>query len=149
VTTVGLDARIEGDARHRARFREAIAEVAGNPIIGGFSLGARIAATLCSDAAPRALLGFGYPFHAPEDAEMRRGLDALRQVNVPTRIIQGTRDPHGTEIEVENYGLPDCVQMSWLADGNHRFVPRQRSGFTQEDHIVGAAELAISFVRSQ
>ncbi len=149
VAAVGLDLRIDDDAIHRARLRETLADVAGSPIVGGFSLGARIAATLCAEVRPRALLAFGYPFHATNDCEKRHGLPALCAVNVPTRIIQGARDPHGTEAEIETYALPDCVQMRWLPDGNHRYLPRQRSGFTHEDHIVAAADCAISFVRSQ
>ncbi len=149
VAAVALDLRIDDDAIHRARFRETLADVAGSPILGGFSLGARIAATLCAEVTPRALLAFGYPFHAANDCETCHGLPALCAVNVPTRIIQGTRDPHGTEAEIRTYALPDCIQMRWLPDGNHRYRPRQRSGFTHEDHIATAADCAISFVRSQ
>ncbi len=47
VLTVGLDASVANDAVHQARFRAALADVVTPAIIGGFSLGARIAATLC------------------------------------------------------------------------------------------------------
>jgi predicted alpha/beta-hydrolase family hydrolase len=153
VLTVSLDASVTEDAIHRGRFRDAMADVATSPIIGGFSIGARIAATMFPDmfpdVRPRACLGFGYPFHAARDSQMQHGLQAIRRVNVPTRIIQGTRDPHGNEAEVKSYRLPDSVQMSWLPDGNHRYVPRQRSGFTREDHLETAAEFAVAFIRSQ
>lgn len=148
VAAVGLDMTVGADEVNRARFHDALAAVGTAPIIGGFSLAARIAATIFSNVGARALLGFGYPFHEAGDDQLRPGLQALRLVDVPTRIIQGTRDPHGTEAEIKGYQLPDCVHMCWLPDGNHRYVPRVRSGFTHEEHIVAAADLAIAFVRS-
>ena len=118
VSTVSLDASVTDDAIHTGRFRDAMADVATSPIIGGFSIGARIAATMFPDmfpdVRPRAFLGFGYPFHAARDSQVQHGLQAIRRGNVPTRIIQGTRDPHGNEAEVKSYRLPGSVQISWF-----------------------------------
>jgi len=149
VVVVGLDAAVADDAAHEARVRAALADVAGGAIIGGFSLGARIAAKLCPEVAPRGLLCFAYPFHAAGDPRTRHGLETLSRVQVPTRIIQGTRDNHGTEAEVRSYRLPDPVEMVWLRDANHRFVPRGRSGLTHEGQIEAAAASAISFIRGR
>lgn len=149
VKSVGLNARVEDDAAHEARLRDALTDVVDAPIIGGFSVGARIAAGICADANARALLGFGFPFHAAKDVLVLQGLRMLERVNLPTQIIQGARDPHGTEVEVLSYALPDCVRIDWLADGNHRFVPRMASGLTHEEHVVTASEIAIAFIRAQ
>lgn len=150
VVTVELDAsRDQDDEAHRARFRDALEGVAGPRILGGFSLGGRIAATLCRELAPLALLCFGYPFHAAGDPSRRHGLDALLAAHVPARIVQGTRDNHGSEAEVRGYRLPDSIELVWLRDGNHRFVPRERSGLTQAAHVERAVASAISFARSR
>jgi predicted alpha/beta-hydrolase family hydrolase len=146
IVAVGLDSRETDDAVHEQRFRAALASVSGPVIIGGFSLGGRIAAKLCAELEPLALLGFGYPFHAPGRPRVRHGLDVLSRVRVPTRIIQGTRDSHGSEADVRGYTLPDSVELVWLRDGNHRFVPRGRSGLTYDQHVEAATAAAISFI---
>jgi predicted alpha/beta-hydrolase family hydrolase len=136
------------DPQNRDRFRHRLDGRSSVSIIGGFSLGARIAASLCPEVGPRALLAFGYPFHRANDAESGGGLEALRQVSVPTMIVQGTRDPHGSKPEVEGYALCDNVALGWLPDGNNRYVPRARSGHTLDGHVSAAAKFAISFLRS-
>jgi uncharacterized protein len=150
VVTVDLEPARNDDSVHERQLRSALAEIARpeTSIIGGFSLGARIAAGLCQDVAARGLLCFGYPFHRLGAPRERHGLDALRGLETPTRIIQGTRDNHGTAVEVQSYALPDSVEMIWLEDGNHRFVPRNRSGHTAEQHIAAAAASALDFIAS-
>jgi len=149
VIVVRLDPNATNDAAHEAPYRAALTHVRGPVIIGGFSLGARIAAKLCPELAPLALLCLGYPFHQAKRPSAGHGLEALAAVEVPTCIIQGTRDPHGSEAEVRGYALPDAVELVWLRDGNHRFVPRARSGLRQAEHIQAAAAAALAFIRGR
>jgi len=146
VVVVGLDPTEPADGAHEARFRAALSGVSGDVIVGGFSIGARIAARLSGATAPRGLLCLGYPFHRAGDPQDRHGLETLSGVTVRTRIIQGSRDNHGTEAEVNRYRLPDTVEIIWLRDGNHRFEPRQRSGLTREAHVETATAAAIEFI---
>ena len=149
---VDLDVRQTDDEAHERRFQIAcgdLGDVPGGLVLGGFSLGARIAAGLSIRAKARGLICLAYPFHRPGAPKERHGLDVLSRVTVPTRIIQGTRDNHGTETEARGYQLPATVEMVWLEDGNHRFVPRERSGFTEEEHLAAAMAAAISFVRDR
>lgn len=149
---VDLDARETDDEAHERRFQIALrdlGEIPGGPVLGGFSLGGRIAARLCPRTEIRGLLCLGFPFHRAGAPKERRGLETLSLVTVPTRIIQGTRDNHGTEAEVRGYRLPATAEMVWLQDGNHRFVPRERSGFTEEDHLAAAMAAATSFVQGR
>ena len=148
------------EATYRAFFSERIvsegiasegiaSELGPRAIIGGFSIGGRLAARVAPTLAAHGLLCFAYPFHrrgAPAD---RHGLAALSAVATPTCIVQGTRDSHGTESEVRGYGLPDHVEMVWLRDGNHRFEPRARSGLTASDHLASAAAAALAFCRAR
>ncbi|PRQ06253.1 alpha/beta family hydrolase [Enhygromyxa salina] len=149
IRSVDLDPRCSNDAVQEQGFKAALAGVSGPVILGGFSLGGRIAARLCAELSPVALLCFGYPFHAPRRPSARHGLEALSRVRVPTLIVQGTRDSHGSEADVRGYSLPDAAQVVWLRDGNHRFVPRERSGYTHDQHIAAAGAAAITFIRGR
>jgi hypothetical protein len=150
VIHVALDLS-EGDAKLEERYIETV-HSHGSPgavVIGGFSLGARIAAQASSILEPLGLLCLGYPFHVRGDSRDRHGLETLRGVHTPTLILQGTRDPHGNREEVTGYGpLPACVRLHWLEDGNHRFRPRRPSGQTEVGHVRSAAAAGVEFVRA-
>ncbi len=149
VTLVALDPALADDAAHEAKFRKALGAgyELGQTTIGGFSLGGRIAARLCAELAPRGLLCIGYPFHRVKAPTETHGLEALSGLRLPIRIIQGTRDKHGSATEIKGYRLPDSVEVVWIEDGNHRLVPRERSGHTYEEHVATAAASALAFVR--
>ncbi len=131
-----------------AVLEQQLTEAASGPvIIGGFSLGARIAANITPTVGPLGLLCLGFPFHRRADPQGRHGLAALHAVRVPTLIVQGSRDPHGDRPQVHSYGaLPSCVRVHWLDDGNHRLRPRIRSGHTVDGHLWDAAEASIDFL---
>ena len=119
----------------------------GSLVLGGFSLGARIAAQIADAVQPLALLCFGYPFHLRSHPKQSPGLETLRRVQTPTLIVQGSRDAHGNREEVSGYGrLPSCVQLHWLEDGNHRFRPRLHSGHSLDGHLRSAAEAALKLI---
>lgn len=148
VTHVALDIS-EGDAKLEERYIDTV-HSHGSPgavVIGGFSLGARIAAQASSMIEPLGLLCLGYPFHVRGDPRDRHGLETLRGLHTPTLIVQGTRDPHGNREEVTGYGqLPACVRLHWLEDGNHRFRPRRPSGQTEVGHVRSAAAAGVEFI---
>lgn len=149
VTRVPLDLGHD-DGEHERRLRAALEPPV---VVGGFSVGARIAVRLWpelgTELEPAGLLLFGFPFHRARDATARHGLEALRKVQAPTLVVQGTRDRHGSEADVRGYGLPPSVEVLWLRDGNHRFAPRQRSGLTHEAHIEAAVAAALAFLRAR
>ena len=118
-------------------------------IIGGFSLGARIAVQVAARVQPLGMLCFGYPFHVRGDARNSPGLEVLRLLHTPTLIVQGTRDPHGDRGQVRGYGpLPGCVRVHWLDDGNHRLRPRERSPHTEAEHLRNAAAAGLDFLHT-
>jgi predicted alpha/beta-hydrolase family hydrolase len=148
VTHVALDLS-GGEAELRERFIEVVQSHRGRSavVIGGFSLGARIAAQASSALEPLGLLCLGYPFHVRGDPGDRHGLETLRGLHTPSLIVQGTRDPHGNREEVTGYGqLPSCVRLHWLEDGNHRFRPRKASGQTELSHVRRAAAASAEFI---
>ncbi len=48
-------------------------------------------------------------------------------MKTPALIVQGTRDPFGTEAEVARYPLSSSVALYWIEDGDHDLAPRKSS----------------------
>jgi predicted alpha/beta-hydrolase family hydrolase len=115
-------------------------------VIGGKSMGGRIASMIADDVGARGLVCLGYPFHPPGKPERLRTAH-LAELATPTLILQGTRDPFGTREEVEGYDLSAAIRLHWLQDGDHSFKPRVRSGRTLEQNLLEAADLTAAFVR--
>ncbi|HEX7707032.1 MAG TPA: alpha/beta fold hydrolase [Thermoanaerobaculia bacterium] len=113
--------------------------------IGGKSLGGRIASMVADEAEVRGVVCFGYPFHPPGKPQQLRTAH-LEQLRTPTLIIQGTRDPFGTQEEVATYALSRDISFGWLPDGDHSFKPRRASGLTEQDHRTTAVSLAAAFI---
>ena len=103
-------------------------------IIGGKSLGGRIASLVTDMAQVQGLVCLGYPFHAPGKPEKPR-TEHLLTLATPTLICQGTRDPFGRKDEVETYRLSSTIKLQWIEDGEHSFKPRKKSGRTEEQNI--------------
>ncbi len=121
-----------------------------NLVIGGKSLGGRmatmVAAELEDEGAPvRGLVCLGYPFHAPGRGQTPR-IDHLMALKTPALFLQGTRDPFGGPDTVPGYRLAPAIRMHWLADGDHGFRPRQRSGRTERQNLDEAIAAIVDFV---
>lgn len=118
---------------------------AGKPLlIGGKSMGGRIASLIADEAGVDGLVCLGYPFHPPGRPERTRvaHLSALR---TPTLICQGERDPFGGREEVAGYALSPSIEIVWIADGEHSFKPGRASGITPEQNLQAAADAVVSF----
>jgi predicted alpha/beta-hydrolase family hydrolase len=88
----------------------------------------------------------GIPISPPGKPEQLR-IAHLESIETPTVIIQGTRDPFGTQDEVERYPLSDSIELVWMPDGNHSFEPRRKSGRSLDDNLSAAADAAADFIR--
>lgn len=131
------------------RIASAAAEAGGLPLlIGGKSLGGRVAAMAAADSqvAQRAVavVCLGYPFHAPGNASDLR-LDPLRAARLPVLICQGDRDPFGSAAEIAGWQLPATITVTYLADGDHDFKPRGRSPATWKGNLDAAADAVAAF----
>ncbi|WP_027328841.1 alpha/beta family hydrolase [Marinimicrobium agarilyticum] len=102
-------------------------------LIGGKSMGGRMASLASQAPAVTGLVCLGYPFHSPGKPEKTR-LEPLQNLTVPALVVQGTRDPLGRKEEVADYDLPPALDWLWLEDGDHDFKPRVKSGYRQIDH---------------
>jgi predicted alpha/beta-hydrolase family hydrolase len=132
-------------------YRAAVAalEATGRLVIGGKSMGGRVASMVAdglhAEGRVAGLLCLGYPFHPPGKPEAPRTAH-LADLATPTLICQGTRDPFGTPEDVAGYRLSPRITMHWLEDGDHDLRPRRAvTGLTQADHLRTMAAAAASW----
>jgi predicted alpha/beta-hydrolase family hydrolase len=114
-------------------------------LIGGKSMGGRIASLIADDAGVAGLICLGYPFHPTGKPDQLR-IEHLRHLRTPALIIQGERDPFGHREEVEGYELSSQVKIHWLLDGDHSFKPRKSSGRTETENWREAVETIGEFL---
>jgi uncharacterized protein len=128
-------------------WRDVVAELGGGEglVIGGKSMGGRMASMVADELRVRGLVCLGYPFHPPNQPQKTRTAH-LAALRTPTLIVQGTRDMFGTRADVAAYQLSPAVRIEWLEDGDHSFKPRAASGFTEKGHLAEAVTLVASFV---
>ena len=114
-------------------------------VIGGKSMGGRMASLVADEAGVAGLLVFGFPFHAPgKVAEGRIG--HLESLKTPSLFVQGTRDALGNREEVAGYALSPAIGLTWIEDGDHSLKPRKASGHTYEESMERAISAAAGFV---
>lgn len=114
-------------------------------IIGGKSMGGRIASLIADDVGAAGLVCLGYPFH-PVGKPDRLRIEHLRMLQTPALIVQGERDSFGNRTEVAGYQLPNTIAVHWLKDGDHSFKPRKASGRTEEQNLAEGIEAVGAFV---
>jgi len=125
---------------------EVVATLGARPlVIGGKSLGGRIASVVADEVSARGLVCLGYPFHPPGKPQALR-VEHLQTLKTPTLIVQGTRDPLGSREEVAGYSLSPAIRVHWIADGDHSLKPRARSGRTEKQNLAEALEAIAEFV---
>jgi len=115
------------------------------PVIGGKSMGGRMATILSSETEYSGVVVLGYPFHALGKPEKVR-IDHFCDLKAPVLICQGERDSMGDHEEVAQYRLPNSVRIEWFADGDHDLKPRKSSGFTHEAHREAAIDMVSQFI---
>jgi predicted alpha/beta-hydrolase family hydrolase len=132
----------------RSAWLEVVERLGGGPrlVIGGKSLGGRIAAAVADEAGARGVVCLGFPFHPPR-APARLRTAALAAPRVPTLIVQGTRDAFGTREEVAGYALSPAVRVHWIEGGDHSLVRRPAGGGRREPALAEATEVVVAFVR--
>ena len=132
-------------------WRDAIGALGGpgNLIIGGKSMGGRIASMITGELETagtpvRGLACLGYPFHAPGRPENVR-TEHLAALQTPSLFLQGTRDTLGSRQDVAGYTLSPAITLHWLEDGDHGFKPRVKSGLTEDGNWTEAIEALAAF----
>lgn len=116
-------------------------------IIGGKSMGGRIASLIADESPADALVCLGYPFH-PTGKPDRLRTEHLKTIRTPTLILQGERDSLGNREEVTGYELSATIRIHWLPDGDHSLKPRKRSGRTQQQNWEEAITEITNFAKN-
>ncbi len=139
-----LDGEMTTAARAAAR------SASGRLAIGGKSMGGRVASHvadgLYKSGEVAGLVCLGYPFHPPKTPERLR-VAHLADLQCPTLIIQGERDPFGGRAEVEALTLPPAIGIHWAQDGDHDLGPRGGSGTTRRGNLEAAADAIAAFLK--
>lgn len=116
-------------------------------IIGGKSMGGRMASLVADEMGVAGLVCLGYPFHSPGKPPGPNRLEHLEALKTSTLICQGTRDPFGTSDEVPGYKLSKRIKLIWLGDGDHSFSPRKKSGRTEAQNWAQALDAIEIFAK--
>jgi predicted alpha/beta-hydrolase family hydrolase len=114
-------------------------------VIGGKSMGGRIASLIADEAGVQGLICLGYPFH-PVGKPDRLRVEHLQTIKTPTLILQGERDPFGSREEVAEYNLSPAICIRWIQDGDHSFKPRKGSGRMERQNWEAALAEIGSFL---
>ena len=129
-------------------WQDVITELGSNNlVIGGKSMGGRVASLIADAAGVKGLVCLGYPFHVPGKEPGPNRLEHLEELKTPTLICQGTRDALGTRDEIAGYRLSATVQLHWLEDGDHSFKPRKTSGLTEDENWQNAINAIGAFIK--
>lgn len=116
-------------------------------VIGGKSMGGRVASLIADECRVAGLVCLGFPFHAPGRSAAGR-IEHLSSLATPTLICQGERDPFGDRAAVADYPLAPSIQVSWLPDGDHGFKPRRKSGLTEQQNWDTAMDSVAAFTHA-
>jgi len=114
-------------------------------VLGGKSMGGRMASLIADEQGVGGLVCLGYPFHPPGRSEKLRTAH-LEGIRTPTLICQGERDTFGRPDEVAGYRLSGRVRIHWIPDGDHGFKPRKASGLDQATNLRSAIEAVVDFI---
>jgi len=123
-----------------------IDEIGANKlVIGGKSMGGRMATLIADDAGAIGLLCLGYPFYGAGRKDKPR-TEHLKTLKTPTLICQGTRDPMGDKEAVSALTLSKKIRLHWAEDGDHDLKPRKASGYTHDQNLTAALDAAAQFL---
>lgn len=127
---------------------EVIAALGDPPrlVIGGKSMGGRVASAVADDAGVGGLVVLGYPFDPPGGKSGPR-TGHLADLRTPMLVCQGERDRFGGREAIAGYDLAPTIDFHWVPDGDHSFVPRKRSGHTLDANLDDAADAVVRFIK--
>jgi predicted alpha/beta-hydrolase family hydrolase len=119
-------------------------------IVGGRSMGGRVASMLAADGFDCAgLLLLAYPLHPPKRLDQLRDAH-LPQIRVPVLCFNGTRDEMCTPELMQRVleRVNTRWEMHWLDGADHSFHVLKRSGRTDADVLKEVGEASEQWVAS-
>lgn len=128
--------------------------------IGGKSMGGRMATHLGAaleqwPAVPRpaGIIAFGYPLAPPRGKRTGDRVAHLKELTVPTLIVQGTRDPFGGPDEVRE-AIADAhpappITMLPVVGGDHSFAVLKSAGRDQASVHAAIQDEVAAWIRAR
>ena len=128
--------------------------------IGGKSMGGRIATHLGANVdkwpeAPRpsGVVAFGYPLAPPRSKRTGDRVTHLKALQVPTLIVQGSRDPFGGPDEVSDAIAdatpPPPIEILPVEGGDHSFAVLKSSGRDQAVVHADIQDAVAAWIKKQ
>lgn len=117
-------------------------------ILGGRSMGGRVASLLSADGFPcQGLLMLAYPLHPPGQPEKLRSAH-LSSIRTPVLCINGTRDTFCRRDLMETVLLDVKTRwtMRWIEGADHGFHVLKRSGTTDQAVLAAIADATEEWV---
>jgi predicted alpha/beta-hydrolase family hydrolase len=111
-------------------------------VVGGRSAGARSAARTARSLGAAGCLAIAFPLHPPGRPESTR-VDELRNVRVPTLVVQGEKDPMGRPDEFPD--LPG-VDLTVIPGGDHALRVGKRSPLSPQDALAVLVESTLEWM---
>ena len=128
---------------------DAVRQGSDRVVIGGKSLGGRIASMIAAAGAPAdGLVLLGYPLHPPGRPERIRKAH-LPDISVPVLFVEGTRDPFCPldTLEEVRRELTAPNEVAVIDDGDHSFKVRKTSGRSTQEAWAEAAAAVVDWIR--
>ncbi len=123
-------------ACHRAVVEWARSHVGSELVLGGRSMGGRMASMLVADGVDcRALVAYAYPLHPPGRPDRLR-IDHLAAISVPVLVVRGTRDAFSRSDLADRY-LRSRFDVVDVEGADHSFRGRGRSVEEVADILAG------------
>lgn len=148
------------EACYRAVTASVGARGPGRPLlIGGKSMGGRIATQIAAEPDPggdaelaaaqvAGVVALGYPLHPPGRPDTMRDAHLLR-ISVPVLIVQGARDPFGTEDELRPVVARMARATLHVIDGaDHSLSIRRKSAPSKDVIYAGVMETVVRWVET-
>ena len=128
---------------------EAIPRAGGRLVVGGRSMGGRIASQVVAQGiAADALILFAYPLHPPGRPDRRRDAH-LSAIGIPTLFCSGDADAFATPEELAEAAahVPNA-RLHLLEGADHGFAARKASGRTRDDVWREAVDAMLTWLIS-
>lgn len=111
-------------------------------VVGGRSAGARSAARTARSLGAAGCLAIAFPLHPPGRPDSSR-VEELRNVRVPTLVVQGEKDPMGQPDEFPD--LPG-VDLTVIPGGDHSLKVGKREALSQDDALAVLVESTLEWL---
>jgi len=123
----------------------------GSLLIGGKSLGGRMASHLASEheQGVTGLVCLGYPLHPPGRPDQLR-VQHLPSIAVPTLIVQGSRDAFGSPEELQRHlaAMAAKVTLEIIEGGDHSFKQAKKIAPDPETTRTQVLDAVLRWIRA-